>query len=321
MVRGAWRTLALHRADGCKFRAAIFTNLTPEHLDFHADMHEYLETKLRLFEDEQYFPEEAGRVNIVNADDEAGGEIARRARGETLTYGLARGADCRAEEVELRPDGTAFSALLPGGRIDIRMKLLGGFNVYNALAALAAACALGLPREAAGQGLEAMAPVRGRLERVPARQRTVLVDYAHSPDGLRRALEAAREFARGKLIVVFGCGGDRDRSKRPVMGGLASRLADACVITSDNPRSEEPEAIIAEIAAGLAEEGRAKCTVEPDRAKAIRLAIEQAGPNDLVLIAGKGHEDYQIFADRTIHFDDREQAEAVLKELEGGGDA
>ena len=313
--------LALHRADGCKFRGAVFTNLTPEHLDFHADMGEYLETKLRLFEDRQYFPEDERRVNVVNVDDEAGGEIARRARGETLTYGLEREADCRAEEVELRPDGTTFAALLPAGRVRVQMKLLGGFNVYNALAALAAASALGVPLEAARQGLEAMAPVRGRLERVPAKQRTVLVDYAHSPDALRRALEAARQLARGKLIVVFGCGGDRDRTKRPVMGGLASRLADACVITSDNPRSEEPEAIIAEIAAGIGEDSRGKCALEPDRAKAIRLALEQAGPNDLVLIAGKGHEDYQIFADRTIHFDDREQAEAVLKELEGGDDA
>jgi UDP-N-acetylmuramoyl-L-alanyl-D-glutamate--2,6-diaminopimelate ligase len=156
---------------------------------------------------------------------------------------------------------------------------------------------------------------------VPAKTRTALVDYAHSPDGLPRALETSRQISRRRVILVFGCGGNRDRTKRPVMGEIATRLADRCVVTSDNPRSEKPEAIIEEIVAGVPAEHRDRCSVEPDRAKAIRMAIEQASAHDLVLIAGKGHEDYQIFADRTIHFDDREAAQAVLREIEGDLDA
>jgi UDP-N-acetylmuramoyl-L-alanyl-D-glutamate--2,6-diaminopimelate ligase len=200
------------------------------------------------------------------------------------------------------------------------MHLIGEFNVYNALGALAGCLGLGIPADVACSAIQQIRPVRGRFERVPSRAHSVLIDYAHSPDGLRRALETARRLTSGRVIVVFGCGGDRDRTKRPVMGDLASRLADVCVITSDNPRTERPEAIIGEILAGIPKETRGSCRVEPDRADAIRLAIEEATPQDLVLIAGKGHEDYQIFADRTIHFDDREVAAKVLQEIEGGAD-
>ena len=313
--------LSLHRADGCQFAAATFTNLTPEHLDFHADMGEYLETKTRLFADPQYLPRRGERVNAVNLDDDAGPEIGRQALGRTLTYALEAAADCRAEQIALGTEGTSFVAALPTGRASIRIRLLGRFNVYNALGALATAVGLGIPVEAAQAALEAMEPVRGRMERVPAKTRTVLVDYAHSPDGLTQALDTVRQLARGRVIVVFGCGGDRDRTKRPVMGEIASRLADRCVVTSDNPRSERPEAIIEQIVAGIPGEARAKCAVEPDRAHAIRRAIAEAGRDDLVLIAGKGHEDYQIFADRTIHFDDREVAGAAVREIEGGPSA
>ncbi len=311
--------LSLHRADGCHFAAAIFTNLTPEHLDFHETMEQYFEAKVRLFEDPQYLPAQGERVNAINLDDEAGKLIAARALGQTLTFGLSPHAHCRAEQIELRPEGTQFLAIHPTGRVPIRMKLIGEFNVYNALGALAACIGLGIDPEMACSAIEQLPPVRGRFERVPSDKRTVLVDYAHSPDGLRRALETARNVSRGRVTVVFGCGGDRDRTKRPVMGELASRLADRCVITSDNPRSERPEAIIGEILAGIPKETRAGCSVEPDRAKAIRQAIEEAGPDDLVLIAGKGHEDYQIFAEETIHFDDREVATEVLRELEENG--
>ncbi len=309
--------LSLHRADGCQFRAAVFTNLTPEHLDFHSDMKAYLEAKRRLFEDRQYLPAHGQRVNAVNVDDEAGRELCAKALGQTLTYALESKADCRAEKVELGADGTTFVAVIPSGQERIRMRLLGRFNVSNALGAIAACFGLGIPAEAARAGLESMEPVRGRLERVPSRTHTVLVDYAHTPDGLTRSLEAARQLARGRVIVVFGCGGDRDRSKRPVMGEIASRLADRCLVTSDNPRSERPEVIIEEILAGIPEEARRRCLVEGDWEAAIRRAIEEARPEDVVLIAGKGHEDYQIFADRTIHFDDREVAEAVIQEMEG----
>ncbi len=310
--------LALHRADGCRFAAAVFTNLTPEHLDFHADMADYLAAKRRLFQDPQHLPADGERVNAVNIDDEAGRLIAEKAVGHTLTYGLSSEAHCRAEHIDLRSDGTDFLAVHPAGRVPIRMHLIGEFNVYNALGALAACIGLGMPADIACSAIEQMDPVRGRFERVPSEIRNVLVDYAHSPDGLRRALETARKLTEGRVIVVFGCGGDRDRTKRPVMGELASRLADTCVITSDNPRTERPEAIIGEILAGIPKQTRAGCQVEPDRAAAIRLAIEEAQPEDLVLIAGKGHEDYQIFADRTVHFDDREVAAEALQELAGG---
>jgi UDP-N-acetylmuramoyl-L-alanyl-D-glutamate--2,6-diaminopimelate ligase len=312
--------LALRRVEGCRFSAAAFTNLTPEHLDFHADMSEYLETKRRLFEDPQYMP--AGgreRVNAINVDDEAGRAIAQSAVGTTITYGVESEADCRAEEVTVGAEGSGFTAALPelGARVRIETRLVGMFNVYNALAALATAAGLGISLDAAQRALEQMEPVRGRFERVRSRSRTVLVDYAHTPDSLARVLETAREVSRGRVMVVFGCGGDRDRTKRPVMGEIASRLADRCVITSDNPRSERPEAIIDDILSGIPEGARERCAIEPDRARAIRLAITGTGPDDVVLIAGKGHEDYQIFADRTIHFDDREVAEAALRDVEG----
>jgi UDP-N-acetylmuramoyl-L-alanyl-D-glutamate--2,6-diaminopimelate ligase len=312
--------LSLHRADGCHFAAAVFTNLTPEHLDFHPTMEGYFAAKRMLFTDPQYLPAPGERVNAINIDDGAGEILARQAIGRTITYGLSSNAHCRAEEIDLRAKGTSFIAIHPTGRVPISMKLIGEFNVYNALGALAACLGLGVDPEAACSAIEQMSPVRGRFERVPSRARNVLVDYAHSPDGLRRALETAKRVTEGRVIVVFGCGGDRDRTKRPVMGELATRLADLCVVTSDNPRSERPEAIIGEILAGIPKEARGRCSVEVNRASAIRLAIEQARPNDLVLIAGKGHEDYQIFADRTIHFDDREVAQDVLREIEGSGD-
>jgi len=312
--------LALHRVLGCRFAAAVFTNLTPEHLDFHQDMGQYLEAKRRLFEDPVYLPSGGERTNAVNIDDQAGRSIAARALGRTITFGLGGDADCRAECIELGGAGTRFAAVLPTGDRgkQIEMKLVGEVNVCNALGALAACVGLGIPVEAAQEGLRAMPPVRGRFERIRSRRRTVLVDYAHTPDGLRRALETARQLSRKRVIVVFGCGGDRDPSKRPVMGEIASRLADRCVITSDNPRSERPETIIGQIVAGVPIGNRGRCAVEPDRQKAIRRAIQEAEEDDVVLIAGKGHEDYQIFADRTIHFDDREVAEAVLREIEGG---
>ena len=309
--------LALHRVDGCRFDAAVFTNLTPEHLDFHPDMQHYLDTKLQLFVDEQYLPKRLERLNVINVDDDAGRLIARQAKGQVLTYALDLPADCRAEGVELSAQETRFTAVLPSGRVEIAMQPLGRFNVYNALAALAAGTGMGIPRETAQAGIESMEPVRGRFERVTSRTRNVIVDYAHTPDGLEKALESARQLARGRVIVVFGCGGNRDRTKRPVMGGLASRLADQCVVTSDNPRKEDPEAIIAEILAGIPSEVRKKCAVEPDRAAAIRLAVEMTQPEDLVLIAGKGHEDYQLVGETKLHFDDREVAAQVLAEIEG----
>jgi UDP-N-acetylmuramoyl-L-alanyl-D-glutamate--2,6-diaminopimelate ligase len=309
--------LALHRVEGCQFEAAVFTNLTPEHLDFHPDMQHYFDTKLQLFADEQYLPEGRERVNAINVDDEVGREVAERAKGRTLTYGITSLADCRAEGVQLGAQSTRFTAVLPAGRAEIAMQPLGRFNVYNALAALTVCTGMGIPLETAVAGIAGMPPVRGRFERVAAQTRNVLVDYAHTPDGLEKALQSARELSRGRVIVVFGCGGNRDRTKRPVMGELASRLAEECVITSDNPRKEDPQAIITEILGGIPAARRGECVVESDRAAAIRLAVEMARPDDLVLIAGKGHEDYQIIGEMKRHFDDREVAEQVIAELEG----
>jgi UDP-N-acetylmuramoyl-L-alanyl-D-glutamate--2,6-diaminopimelate ligase len=309
--------LALHRVDGCRYAAAVFTNLTPEHLDFHADTEEYLAVKRRLFEDPEFLPAQGERINAVNIDDDAGRAISEKALGRTLTYGLSPDAHCHAEHIELSMEGTRFLAVHPTGRVPIRMRLIGRFNVYNALAALGACIGLGIGGDTARGALENMPAVRGRFERVPSPATNVFVDYAHTPDSLRRALETARALVSGRVLVVFGCGGDRDRTKRPVMGEIAGRLADRCIITSDNPRGERPETIIREILAGVPRESRDNCTVEPDRAQAIRIAIDAAGPEDFVLIAGKGHEDYQIFADRTIHFDDREVAQGVLREIEG----
>lgn len=309
--------LELHRVTGCRFAAAVFTNLTQDHLDFHGTMEEYLAAKRQLFEDPQYLPEQHERVNAVNGDDPAGNMIAQHAPGQTLTYGLHSEARYRASDLAFSPSGTRFVITHPGGRTPVDMQLVGEFNVYNALGAFTASVGLGLTAEVVASAIGGMPPVRGRFERVSSPLRHVLVDYAHTPDGLQRALETARKATRGRVIVVFGCGGDRDRRKRPIMGEIASRLADAVVVTSDNPRREQPEAIIQEIVTGIPSDRRERWVVEADRATAIRLAIEQSGPDDLVLIAGKGHEDYQIIGDRTIHFDDREVAEKILRELEG----
>ena len=221
--------LALHRVHGCRFAGAVFTNLTQDHLDFHGDMRSYFEAKQRLFTEPEYFPEEGSWVNVLNGDDPAGEEMAATARGRTLLYGLTASAEARAEEVVLTPQGTRFTAVLPCGRAAVAMQPVGRFNVYNTLAALAVVTELGLPLEEAAAGLEGMAAVRGRFERVASPVRDIFIDYAHTPDGLQKALESARQFTRGRIVVVFGCGGDRDRTKRPVMGELASRLADRCV--------------------------------------------------------------------------------------------
>ena len=309
--------LAQRRADHCRFTCAVFTNLSRDHLDYHASLEDYLQAKSRLFFDPAFQPESGVRVNVINADDDAGPRLARQAVGVTITYGM-RGGDVIARDVALSPQSTQFRLQTPEGVSAVNLKLVGAFNVYNALAALAAALALGVDLEAAIRAVEAVDPIAGRFERVEAGQEfAVVVDYSHTPDGLEKALENARQLTRGRLIVVFGCGGDRDTGKRPLMGRLAARLADLCVITSDNPRSEDPGAIIAQILAGAGLSGRRRCRVEADRREAIRLALEEAHAGDLVLIAGKGHETYQVFRDRTIPFDDRQVATELLAERVG----
>jgi len=307
--------LALDRTLGAEFDIGVFTNLTQDHLDFHGSLEDYFEAKSRLFVD---YPSRARKpfTAVINLDDPYGRRLSERACGRVISYGIEHEATLRASDIRATPAGVSFK-VSRSGTVNHRLQLrLGGrFNVSNALAALGAAEAAGLDWDRSTAALEAVPGVPGRFESVNAGQEfAVIVDYAHTPDGLENVLSSARALDPARLIVVFGCGGDRDRGKRPIMGRLAAELAETVVVTSDNPRSEDPQSIIREIAAGFAAapNRRAELIEEPDRRRAIERAIRMAGPGDLVLIAGKGHENYQIFADRTIHFDDREVAREVL---------
>jgi UDP-N-acetylmuramoyl-L-alanyl-D-glutamate--2,6-diaminopimelate ligase len=292
------------RVEGVRFAAAVYTNLTRDHLDYHGTMEAYLAAKARLVDHV-----DADGAVVVNADDPAWGALARRAR--TVTYSAAgdRTADVAAEGCRYDPAGTAFTLRAGGVRAAARVPLIGDFNVANALGAAAAAVAIGLPADEAARRLGSLPQVPGRLERV-AEGPAVLRDYAHTPDALGRALRAVRPFARGRLLVVFGAGGDRDRGKRPAMGRVAEELADAVVLTSDNPRTEDPEAILDEIAAGM--HGAPAARIE-DRRAAIAHALAAAGPDDVVLLAGKGHETYQIRGTESLPFDEA----AIVRELVG----
>jgi UDP-N-acetylmuramoyl-L-alanyl-D-glutamate--2,6-diaminopimelate ligase len=298
-----------HRVGGARFDCAVFTNLSQDHLDYHGTLDEYFRAKSLLFT-----PEMTDRA-AINHDSPQGRELIREDL-PTLTYGLDPGADVRATDVRLRPDGVAFRV----GDLEVWSRLRGAFNVHNSLAALTAARQVGIDDGVAASGLAALPGVPGRFEPVDAGQPfQVLVDYAHTPDSVENVLRAARPLAAGgRLLVVLGCGGDRDRGKRPLMGEAATTLADLSVLTSDNPRSEDPGAIIAQIEAG-ARRGGGRYAVEADRRAAIRLALEEARPGDVVVIAGKGHETGQEFADRTIPFDDRLVAREELKALHGDG--
>jgi len=309
----ASHALAQERVGGVRFRVAAFTNLTRDHLDFHGTWEAYRDAKAQLFE--RVDPD---GLSVVNRDDPHGAYMASRSRAPVLTYGLSNNAAVRAQDVRADPEGCRFEAITPAGRVPVQLRLCGRFNVYNALCALAVGLHWGVPLERAAQALEAVRSLPGRFERVDEGQPfLVVVDYAHTPDGLASVLAAAREIARGRVIAVFGCGGDRDRGKRPVMGRIAAELADYVVVTSDNPRSEDPLAIVAEIVEGVrsAKAPRGAYEVEPDRDAAIRKAVQLARPQDAVLICGKGHETVQVFADRTIPFDDRAVARQALREL------
>jgi UDP-N-acetylmuramoyl-L-alanyl-D-glutamate--2,6-diaminopimelate ligase len=302
-------SLALQRVLGCPFRVAVFTNLTRDHLDFHGDMDAYFAAKRTLFDTLL----RADGHAVVNADDDRAGEIVRVSRGRVWTYALQRPADLTADGVQLSLGGTRFLARTPAGSFEVSTPLLGRFNVLNLLAGLGAALALGLPPEAALAGLSSLPGVPGRLERVEAGQDfAVIVDYAHTDDALKNLLETVRELEPRRVITVFGCGGDRDRSKRPLMGAVAARLSDVAIVTSDNPRSEPPDAIIDEIERGMNGGRKAERHRIVARRDAIAKALELAGPGDAVVIAGKGHEPYQVLRDRTIPFDDRQVARELL---------
>jgi len=305
--------LSLERTRGCEFDVGILSNVTQDHLDFHGDMDAYAAAKAILFERYPAASEKAFTA-VLNADDPVGRRLIGTSLGSVVTYGIDNHADWRASEIVARPTGVEFALSHPEGRATIHLRLGGRFNVYNALAAAAAVRALGVEWETIRAGLEAAEGVPGRFQSVDDGQDfAVIVDYAHTPDGLENVLLAARELRPERLTVVFGCGGDRDRTKRPQMGRLAAQLADRVVITSDNPRSEDPDAIVAEILAGVPAGFRDRVACEMDRRAAIRAAIAAARPRELVLIAGKGHEDYQIVGDRKLHFDDREEALEAIR--------
>jgi UDP-N-acetylmuramoyl-L-alanyl-D-glutamate--2,6-diaminopimelate ligase len=301
--------MALHRADAIHFEAAVFTNLTQDHLDFHADMEDYFRAKRLLFA--------AGPgTAIVNVDDEYGRRLAGEFDCVTFSAEGATGADLVAGEVSFDAAGATFTVGMDGEELRVRTRLPGHFNVANALGALAAALALGVEPRVAASALAAAPAPPGRFEPVDEGQAfTVLVDYAHTPDSLENVLRAARRLTEGRLISVFGAGGDRDRDKRPKMGRAGAELSDLAIVTSDNPRSEDPEAIVAEVLAGTAN-ADGEVESEVDRRAAIAAALHRAGPGDTVVIAGKGHEQGQEFeAGRKIPFDDREVAREELRGL------
>jgi UDP-N-acetylmuramyl-tripeptide synthetase len=306
-------SLALDRVHGLEFRVAVFTNLTRDHLDFHGDMDAYFAAKRTLFERHMRPDGHA----IVNLDDDRAADVARATRGAVWTFSLQDPkADILAEDVRLSLQGTRFRARTPVGVLELETALLGRFNVQNALAALGAGLALGLPPDAVQRGIASLRGVPGRMERVSAGQDfTVIVDYAHTDDALRNLLETVHELSPRRVITVFGCGGDRDRTKRPLMGAVAARLSDVIVVTSDNPRSEPPEAILAEIQRGIPAARAADTLVVPDRRDAIARALEMGREGVCVIIAGKGHEPYQVLRDRTVPFDDRQVARDVLARL------
>jgi UDP-N-acetylmuramoyl-L-alanyl-D-glutamate--2,6-diaminopimelate ligase len=292
-----------HRVDGVVFDVAVFTNLSQDHLDYHPSMEAYLAAKATLFT-----PEHARR-GVVNADDSAGRQLAGSARIPVTRFGSGTDAQLRATDVRVDPSGISFRV----GGLVVRSRLRGDFNVENCLAALAAARELGIEDGAIVRGIEALAGVPGRLEPVEVGQNfLVVVDYAHTPDSILRVLQAARPLASGRLIVVFGGGGERDRAKRPLMGSVATANADLTVLTSDNPRSEDPMAIIQDIEGG-AREGGGAYVVEPDRRRAIERAVSGADRGDVVVIAGKGHEPYQELRGGTIPFDDAAVAREALR--------
>jgi UDP-N-acetylmuramoyl-L-alanyl-D-glutamate--2,6-diaminopimelate ligase len=309
--------LALHRVDGTRFAVAVFTNLSQDHLDFHAGMDDYFAVKASLF------TRRYARAGVVNVDDPRGRELAGRAEIPVTTFSAAGSpaADWRAVDVRCGADGSAFRVVGPGGvEADATLALAGPFNVANALGAVVALVEAGVGLQPAVAGVAACPGVPGRLERVDTggQDFTILVDYSHKPAAVEAALRALRPVTQGRLTIVLGCGGDRDRAKRPLMGAAAASLADVAILTSDNPRSEDPLDILAAMldgARGVAPAQRAHVTMEPDRAAAIRLAVAGAGKGDIVLVAGKGHERGQYVGGTVIPFDDRGGAAAAAAEV------
>ena len=334
VLEASSHAIDLSRIHCCWMDVGVFTNLSQDHLDYHGTMPAYWATKKRLFTQHLSAGPKAGRAaSVINTDSPYGRELAAQLASRVIRVGTGEGCAVRGQHMTCSLQGIRGVLVLDRGRMDFVSQLVGRHNVENILCAVGAITALGLPPEAIRSGIAALTCVPGRLERVATRSgRFVYVDYSHTPDALENALLALRELASGRLICVFGCGGDRDRTKRPIMGAIAARLSDLAVVTSDNPRTEDPRAIIDEILPGVRQQGLTQVdaeqlgsvsagkvfAAEPDRRRAIEAGIRAARPGDTVLIAGKGHETYQVIGQRTIHFDDREEAARVLTQLEAG---
>ncbi len=299
-----------HRTSGVRFDAGVFTNLSGDHLDYHNTMDHYASAKRRLFGGDSL---REGGVAVINRDDPYAESIAEAAAGEIVWYGLNSAADVWAKIEQIDSSGSRFYLMHHDHSEEVATPLIGRHNIYNCLAAAATCLSLGIDRQTVAAGLRKVSRVPGRLEPVdPEAPYSVFVDYAHTDDALQNVLGSLQPLARGRLIVVFGCGGDRDRTKRPRMARVAEDLADRIVITSDNPRTEKPDEIIEQIVAGLSEDGRQRTEICPDRRQAIQQAVEQAKRGDVVLIAGKGHETYQVVGTEKIPFDDVQVARSAM---------
>lgn len=298
-------SLVLDRVTACTFDVGAFTNITQDHLDFHKTMEEYLKAKGILFQ--------ISKSGVINADDPGAKQLLAMSKCEKmLSYGVEQECAMRASQVELKENGVFFTLHFEGEEYHVELGIPGKFSVYNAMTALACLAAAGIPMDQAVRCLKKARGVKGRVEVVnTGRDFSVIIDYAHTPDGLYNVIQTIRGFAKGRVITVFGCGGDRDKGKRPKMGKIASELSDFSVVTSDNPRSEDPNAIIEDILVGIKEGGGAY-TIIPNRFEAIEYALDHAQKDDIILLAGKGHETYQILADRTITFDEREIVRKLL---------
>ncbi|MCX7843585.1 MAG: UDP-N-acetylmuramoyl-L-alanyl-D-glutamate--2,6-diaminopimelate ligase [Clostridia bacterium] len=304
--------LELHRVSCVDFDTGIFTNLSQDHISprEHSSMEEYFNAKLKLFK--------MCRTGIINKDHPYGREVIKKASCKIYTYGIEQDADIKADNIVLKQDSVEFDVNTPWGVSRISVGVPGKFSIYNALAAIGAAGVMGVPLAAAAEGLKKIS-VPGRAEVIYSDERiTVITDYAHTPDSLENILTTFKNSSEGRVVCVFGCGGDRDRNKRPLMGEVSGRIADFTIITSDNPRTEEPMAIIKDIEEGIKKLKAEYLTIE-DRRQAIKYSIENAQPKDVIILAGKGHETYQIFKDKTVHFDEREVVREIIRELEDKG--
>ena len=324
--------LSLGRVEGCQFDVGVFTNLSQDHLDFHTTMPEYFAAKKLLFAD-QVSTRAQGFVSVVNVDDAYGELLGKEIQEDVWSYSVGdQAASVWVKQAQLEPSGIAATLATPVGDLSINSLLLGRLNLYNLLASAATALAMGIPKETVEAGLNAVTSVDGRLQRVPVPAAwgfEVVVDFAHTPDAMEKALSCLKEMTRGRLLVVFGCGGDRDRAKRPLMGKVGAQFGDLVILTSDNPRSEEPAAIVREIEPGVQSlgfafqeshapvPGKKAYTIEVDRRRAIGLALSWAAPGDLVFIGGKGHETYQIIGDRVLRFDDRVVVQEYIEASKG----